>query len=184
MGPTPETCSELLRPLGALMGLKQVAVQTLNQHAQTDLPYAATGLLGELVHCGESRASDLAAHRVVDASVVSRQVSQLEQAGLISRRADPQDRRVSLLRATEEGEQALARIEQHRAEWLSDALRDWDETKVRDLAELLDVAAADIRRAVLPEHQAPHADTSHLAVARPVPADDRRSAASSQKGIR
>ena len=69
MGPTPETCSELLRPMRTLMGLKQAAMQML-QNPKTDLPYAATGLLGELVHCGESRASDLAAHRVVDASVM------------------------------------------------------------------------------------------------------------------
>ncbi|MEU6129623.1 MarR family winged helix-turn-helix transcriptional regulator [Saccharopolyspora sp. NPDC047091] len=183
MGPTPETCSELLRPLRALMGLKQTAVQILNQQARTDLPYAASGLLGELVHCGESRASELAAHRFVDASVVSRQVSQLETAGLITRRADPQDRRVSLLRATEEGEQALARIERHRAEWLSSALSDWDDSRVRDLAELLDHAASDLRRAVLPEHAAAHEETSHPA--RPqVPTDDRRSTASSQEGTR
>ncbi|MBK0866010.1 MAG: winged helix-turn-helix transcriptional regulator [Saccharopolyspora sp.] len=150
MGPTPESCGALLRPLRALIGLKQIAVQTLNQHVHTDLPYAATGLLGELVHCGESRASELAAHRVVDASVVSRQVSQLEQAGLITRRADPQDRRVALLRATPEGEQALARIERGRAEWLSTALQDWDEQQVRELAGLLDSCVADIRAAALP----------------------------------
>lgn len=151
MGPTPESCSELLRPLRALMGLKQVAMQNLNQHAKSDLPYAATGLLGELVHCGESRASELAQHRIVDASVVSRQVSQLEQAGLITRRPDPQDRRVALLKATPEGEDALTRIERDRAEWLSHALRDWEEDKVRELAGLLDTCAADLRRAVLPD---------------------------------
>ncbi|MFR9730477.1 MarR family winged helix-turn-helix transcriptional regulator [Saccharopolyspora sp. MS10] len=134
-----------------LMGLKQAAMQTL-QHSKNDLPYAATGLLGELVHCGESRASELAAHRVVDASVVSRQVSQLEQAGLITRRPDPRDRRVALLRATPEGEQALARIERRRAEWLSEALRDWDENEIRHLAGLLDTCVTDIRRAVVPEH--------------------------------
>ena len=156
MGPTPESCSELLRPLRSLMGLKQVAAQMLNQHSKTDLPYAATGLLAELVHCGESRASELAQHRIVDASVVSRQVSQLEQAGLITRRPDPQDRRVVLLRATPEGEQALADIERRRAEWLSHALRDWDEDQVRELAGLLNTCAADIRRAVLPDGATDH----------------------------
>lgn len=153
MGPTPESCGELLRPLRALLGLKQVAVQTLNQHTRTDLPYAATGLLGELVHRGETRASELAAHRIVDASVVSRQLAQLEHAGLITRRADPQDRRVALLRATPEGEEAMTRIERQRAEWLSHALRDWDEAQVRELTDLLNTITADLRRAVLPEHQ-------------------------------
>ncbi len=54
------------------------------------------------------------AFRVVDASVVSRQVSQLEHAGLITRRPDPADKRVSLLCATAEGELALSRVERQR----------------------------------------------------------------------
>ena len=150
MGPTPELCSELLRPLRCLIGLKQVALQR-SMHFTDELPYAATGLLAELVHRGECRASDLAQHRVVDASVVSRQVHQLEEAGLITRRPDPADRRVSLLRATPDGERALAALEQRKAEWLSQALRDWGDEDIRRLAELLNTAAADLHRAAQPQ---------------------------------
>ncbi|MCI2419602.1 MarR family transcriptional regulator [Saccharopolyspora sp. K220] len=145
MGPTQETCSELLGPLRALLGLKQVAMQ--RGHFTTEqVPYAAAGLLTELVYRGECRASDLAQHRIVDASVVSRQVGQLEQAGLISRRHDPADKRVVLLRATAEGERAVAALERKKAEWIGEALADWDDAKVRDLARLLGEAMADIRR--------------------------------------
>ncbi|GAA4865670.1 MarR family winged helix-turn-helix transcriptional regulator [Saccharopolyspora cebuensis] len=145
MGPTQETCSELLRPLRALMGLKQIALQ--RGHFTTDqVPYAAAGLLAELVFRGECRASDLAHHRVVDASVVSRQVGQLEQAGLITRRPDPADRRVSMLRATPKGEQAVAELERRKAEWLSEALVGWDDERVRELADLLGAAMDDVRR--------------------------------------
>lgn len=146
MGPTPETCGELIRPLRALMGLKQVALQRIASQ-MAPLPYAAAGLLAELVRVGESRASELAHHRVVDASVVSRQVAQLEQAGLIARRPDPSDRRVSLLRATAEGERVLDSIEKERAEWLTHALRDWDDESVRTLHDLLSAATEDLRRA-------------------------------------
>ncbi|QUH05510.1 MarR family transcriptional regulator [Saccharopolyspora erythraea] len=146
MGPTPELCSELLRPLRFLIGLKHVALQKGFQF-NDEVPYAATGLLAELVHRGECRASDLAQHRVVDASVVSRQVHQLEQAGMITRRPDPDDRRVSLLRATADGERALAALERRKAEWLSRALSEWDDDAVRQLADLLSTAANDLHRA-------------------------------------
>lgn len=151
MGPRPETCSALLRPLRTLLGIKHMATTRGHLLPDESLPDAAAGLLGELVHNGESRASDLAAHRFVDASVVSRQVSQLEHAGLISRRPDPVDRRVSLLRATPEGEQLLAEMERRKAEWLSNALDDWDERDVRALAEMLRNAATDVRRAAQDE---------------------------------
>ncbi|MFD0491766.1 MarR family winged helix-turn-helix transcriptional regulator [Saccharopolyspora spinosporotrichia] len=127
-----------------------------------EVPYAATGLLAELVYRGECRASDLAQHRVVDASVVSRQVHQLEQAGMITRRPDPADRRVSLLRATPDGERALAALERRKAEWLSRALSEWDDDAVRRLVDLLSTAAKDL-------HRAAHAQEE-------VPADARRGA--------
>jgi DNA-binding MarR family transcriptional regulator len=145
MGPKLETCAELLRPLRAMLGLKQVAMQR-GHLAADQVPYAAAGLLTELVFRGECRASDLAHHRVVDASVVSRQVGQLEQAGLITRRPDPADRRVALLRATPDGERAVAALERKKAEWIGDALAHWDDGKVRELARLLGDAMDDIRR--------------------------------------
>lgn len=156
MGPTPETCGELLRPLRALMGLKQVALQRGLQLSD-QVPYAAAGLLTELVHRGECRVSDLAHHRIVDASVVSRQVNQLEQAGLITRRPDPADRRVSLLRTTEVGDQVVADLEQKKAEWIGEALVGWEDTKVRELARLLGDAMSDIRRHTI--ENGDHADS-------------------------
>lgn len=142
MGPTPETCVTLLRSLRSLLGLKQVAVQ---RAAHDSLPYAAFGLLAELGHRGECRASELAAYRIVDASVISRQVAQLEQAGLITRRPDPSDKRVALLRTTEAGENELREAERRNSEFIRHALREWDDEHVRQLAELLRAATGDIR---------------------------------------
>lgn len=155
MEPNIETCGELLRPLRALMGLKQVASQQ-DQFAGR-VPYAAAGLLTELVFRGECRSSDLAQHRIVDASVVSRQVGQLEHAGLITRRPDPVDKRVSLLHATPDGEHAVTELEHRKADWLREALSGWQDDEVRNLAELLGTAMSDIR-----QHAAEYADCAQL----------------------
>ncbi len=146
MHPDPEVCGELLAPLRTLLGLKQFALHELT--GDGDLPsYAAAGLLGELVTGGEARACELAHHRVVDASVISRQLAQLEQAGLVSRRPAPHDRRVSLLSATAAGERAFADLERRKREWLSHALRDWDTAEVRHLTGQLASVSRDLRKA-------------------------------------
>ncbi|GAB2760985.1 hypothetical protein GCM10027174_41940 [Salinifilum aidingensis] len=148
MGPKIETCGELLDSLRMLLATKQFAMQ--NQFTDR-IPYAASGLLTELVARGECRASDLAHHRIVDASVISRQVAQLEQAGLLTRRPDPDDRRVSLLRATAEGEGVVRDLERSKAQWIRDALVHWDDESVEELAGLMDAAMRDLRRHSFPE---------------------------------
>ncbi|SFE61851.1 DNA-binding transcriptional regulator, MarR family [Actinopolyspora alba] len=143
MGSHFESCERLLEPLRKLLGMRQLALQRA-QHG-SELSTSGTGLLSELVHGGESRASDLAHHRVVDTSVVSRQLAQLEQEGMIERRPDPTDRRVSLLRATERGRAALEERERQKARWLSEAvLNDWDESRLTELDELLRALSDDL----------------------------------------
>lgn len=137
-----EACGQLLGPLRDLLGFRQTALQRAQQG--NDLTVSGTGLLAELVHGGESRASDLAHDRVVDASVVSRQLGHLEQEGLIERRPAPEDRRASLLRATERGREVLAEREEEKARWLSHALRDWDDEELVKLAELLRGLSCDL----------------------------------------
>src|SRR3712207_9297169 len=61
---------------------------------------AAFMLLGQIVQDGPGRLSALAGQLCVDPSVVSRQVAALEAAGLVTRTADPADRRASLIAAT------------------------------------------------------------------------------------
>jgi len=142
MGPDPKTCEQLLHPLSALLALKHSAGQRGRAW-----PRAASALLAELVRTGEARACDLATARTVDASVVSRQLAQLERAELISRRPDPVDGRVALLRATPAGEREVAEQERRQAQWLCRALSGWGDADVRRLTGLLEAMAADVRRA-------------------------------------
>lgn len=151
MAPDPRTCEQLLRPLSALLALKHSAGQ--RGPREGGWPRAATALLAELVRTGEARACDLATARTVDASVVSRQLAQLERAELISRRPDPADGRVALLCATPAGEREIAEHERRQAQWLCRALRGWGDADVRRLTGLLDAMAADVRRAAQEEDE-------------------------------
>lgn len=108
MAPDPRTCEQLLRPLSALLALKHSAGPRSGACQSAGWPRTATSLLVELVRTDEARACDLATARTVDASVVGRQLAQLERAELINRRPDPADGRVPLLRATPAGERKSA----------------------------------------------------------------------------
>lgn len=145
MGSHTEACGELLTPLRNLLGLRQFALR--RAHHADALPRSATGLLAELVRNGQCRAADLAAHRALDASVVSRQLAHLENEGLIERSPDPEDRRVALLRATEDGVRELAERDREKARWLSHVLRNWDEEQLSTLSELLRAFSDDLLEA-------------------------------------
>lgn len=68
-------------------------------------------LLEKVVTSGPVRMSQLAEWMAVDKSTMTTEIRRLEQAGLVSRRSDPTDRRAVLITSTDEGQTA---IEQHR----------------------------------------------------------------------
>jgi DNA-binding MarR family transcriptional regulator len=98
-------------------------------------------LLGE----GEHRLSGIAERRGVDQSVVSRQIGELEQRGLVCRRPDPSDRRASLVRLTPKGHEVLRRSERLRQEWLRAALARTPATDVRAAARLVAALAEELQ---------------------------------------
>lgn len=147
MAPTSGTCVELVRQLRALFQLKHL----LSAHAAPvgdSLHPAAAGLLAELSRCGECRVSELAQRRSVDTSVISRQVAQLAQAGLVARRPAEHDARVALVSVTESGLALLERWRATQVGLVQDALRDWDDAAVAELAERMGALSADLSAAL------------------------------------
>ncbi|MEV3989730.1 MarR family winged helix-turn-helix transcriptional regulator [Streptomyces sp. NPDC049837] len=81
-----------------------------------------------LAHIDEQhgcRATDLAAHYMLDKSTVSRQVATLEKLGLVERRPDPADHRVQVLHPTEAGTRALSSTHASRRAAYLERLADW-----------------------------------------------------------
>ncbi|HEY0168392.1 MAG TPA: MarR family transcriptional regulator [Jatrophihabitans sp.] len=94
-------------------------------------------VLGTLAHCGPSRLSTVAERTGLDPSTVSRQVADLEKAGLLARDADPEDRRAVQLKATVEGEQVLERLSRGRRRRVERLLSDWDRDDIVTFGRLL-----------------------------------------------
>ncbi|MFD7923561.1 MarR family winged helix-turn-helix transcriptional regulator [Streptomyces sp. NPDC059740] len=104
------------------------------QRAKYDGGAADRVLLARLVMGGDRRATDLAADAFLDLSTVSRQVRSLVERGLVARHRDPEDRRGSLLSATEEGRAAFEQYRRERDTKLADLLQEWP---AEDRAELI-----------------------------------------------
>ncbi|MFF8291587.1 MarR family winged helix-turn-helix transcriptional regulator [Streptomyces sp. NPDC016309] len=71
------------------------------------------------------RATDLAAHYLLDKSTVSRQVAALEKLGFVERRPDPDDHRVQVLHPTEAGTRVLSSSQASRRAAYQERLADW-----------------------------------------------------------
>jgi DNA-binding MarR family transcriptional regulator len=120
--------------------------ERLAARAGVSLDRAAYAALCRLHEAGPLRLSELAARMGVDASTASRQVQQLERAGLVGRVADPADRRASLLQLTVEGDRVLARMRQARRESLAQVLGGWSRADRWTLAAMLGRLVDDLER--------------------------------------
>jgi DNA-binding MarR family transcriptional regulator len=117
-------------------------------HQFSDKPHgvekAGYMLMAHLVMNGPKRASALADAVHSDPSTVSRQVAQLVRAGLLERRADPQDGRACLLAATEQGRQLFDYMRAKRSVHLDQMLASWPLDRRQQLVELFDALNTDI----------------------------------------
>lgn len=91
-----------------------------------ELSLVSFTLLARLEDQGGCRATDLAAHYLLDKSTISRQIGALEKLGYIERRVDPDDHRVQVLHPTASGSAVLARTTDHRREAFRERLTEWD----------------------------------------------------------
>ena len=144
MGPSDEQSLELIRQLRMLNQI-QNAVRMRFWDDDFGLHPAAGALLADVVARGECRVSDLAEHRVVDTSVVSRQIAQLQKVGLVNRRPSPSDGRVALISPTERGVEMLAGWKRRQAELIRGALEDWDDERLATANAVLSDLVAAIR---------------------------------------
>ena len=106
--------------------------------AKTQLSGAGLNALRLIARSSPIQVNEVARRLGVDQSTASRQIRPLEDAGLIERTADGNDRRVALLAATDEGLAVLDRVHRMRRDDIDTVLRGWTERDRAELAKLLD----------------------------------------------
>lgn len=98
---------------------------------------SAYPMLARIESWGPLRTTALAERIGLDVSTVSRKISDLEEAGLVTHEPDPDDRRAHLLEVTPEGRRVLTRMHQVRRALFEDGLAAWSATEIRQLADVL-----------------------------------------------
>ena len=80
----------------------------MRQEAGAELSPSQTAALATIERHGPLTPSELAQRERVQRPTVTRVLARLEEAGLVNRAADPQDRRSSLLSVSDDGRELLA----------------------------------------------------------------------------
>jgi DNA-binding MarR family transcriptional regulator len=107
--------------------------------AEHRFPLGQGAVLGLLDREGPQSISDLAAAMRVRPQSMAQTVHELEDAALIARRADPDDRRRAFIELTVPGRAALEADRRHREGWLARILA--DDLSAHERALLHEVAA-------------------------------------------
>lgn len=105
---------------------------------------AALLMLHRLASDGPKRPSDLAAEMGLDLSTVSRHVKTLDDGGLVTREADPADRRSFRLSVTLEGVRITQAGLMRRERTVDEVLGHWDRDDAATLRRLLGRLADDL----------------------------------------
>jgi DNA-binding MarR family transcriptional regulator len=129
-------------PIGALATEFSTLMRSISRHKQhaignSRIDRMALMVLGTLSECGAARLSRIAERTGLDPSTVSRNVSDLQAAGLLERKPDPADRRATLLQATTSGRALMRRLALGRRKRLERLVTEWSQEEIREFGRLL-----------------------------------------------
>ena len=116
------------------------------QRAGVDLSRTAQKLLWHVATEAPIRISDLARDVGMADALVSRQISALEERGLVERLASSEDRRVSLVRPTARGRAAGRKLRRAADEIFREQMSSWSAPALLELAGNLERLLGDLRR--------------------------------------
>ena len=113
----------------------------LRQEAGADLSPSMNAALATIERHGPLTPSELAERERVQRPTVTRVLARLEEAGLVVRAADPQDRRCSLVSISDDGRALLGAMRERKDAFLArriDALEPADREALDRAAEILE----------------------------------------------
>lgn len=114
--------------------------------ADAELSQPSYILLRVLIDEGPLPIGRLAGMAHMDVGMATRRVQALLDAGLVTRRTDPSDGRVSIIHATAAGERSAGALHEVRRDHLARALSGWSAAELRHFDRLLTKFLADTTR--------------------------------------
>lgn len=117
----------------------------LRQEVDAELTPSQISALATVSRHGPLTLGELAEIERVAPPTVTRIISKLDGDGLVTRREDPDDRRVALVAASPSGEQLLERARHRKVAWLVErleTLQPHERERLTEAAELLERLAA------------------------------------------
>jgi DNA-binding MarR family transcriptional regulator len=91
---------------------------------------------------------EVAEYLAVDHSTASRTVTNVVNAGLLTKNLAAEDQRRCVLALTDEGRKALADVTERRREMVAETVADWPEADVDQLVDLLQQLVIDFERGI------------------------------------
>jgi DNA-binding MarR family transcriptional regulator len=144
-----ETLAGFERSLAAVMRLltDRATLHDISRRSGHELPPTSWALLEHLDRRGALRVSDIAACHGIDVSSVTPRLKALEQSGLVVRESLPADARVSIMRITPFGRQALESVHAVRRDIIEQALAGTGASRIATAAGVLDTIASALTTA-------------------------------------
>lgn len=128
----------------ARLGRSRSAAESRAARARVELSGAAQQVLRRVIEHGPVRVSDLARRVHMADAAVSRQVTALEEQGLVARAASARDGRVAMVRATASGKRAGGRLREAADGIFRERLSRWSARDLASLAGLVERLARDL----------------------------------------
>jgi DNA-binding MarR family transcriptional regulator len=125
------------------------AARRMRQEAGSDLSPTLSAALGTVERHGPLTPSELAAHERIQRPTATRLLSRLLELELVTRTADPADRRSALITVTPEGRALIRRLRTRKDAFLAQRLQGLDAEELQTLAR----AAAILERVLEEERQ-------------------------------
>lgn len=138
-GDVDEAIAEVEQQLAVLFGRARLLWKDAAAQVHPDLKPVGYKILSMIVRLQETNAYVLAEALETDKSVVSRQVRMLEDAGLVTSRADDKDGRARVLSATSAALALVHAAQARQQDRLRDLLRSKPADEVRAFAAMLEL---------------------------------------------
>ena len=128
---------ELENGISQIYQRSRARVRHLADRFEGDLQPLGFGILRYIIINGPLRAGDIVTGLGIDKAAVSRQLAQLKQLGLIASTPDPDDKRATLIEASQTAKSALEAFRAEVSAEYRTALESWPTEDIAALARLL-----------------------------------------------